>query len=197
MVFSLDITCIFKRKRVMRTAILIFLIVFLAGNTISAQEKLTKKEKKEKEKIEREAKKQELLKLVNSRQFVLEASQVQDKEGRVLTLTPMINFLMVEGDSETLQFGLEGRVGWNGLGGITLEGKINGFTVKEGKPGKYFNVTIRVAGAGMYSHQFLTVYPDGRAEMEVSGDRGGRFTFYGKVKPLSNARIYRSTPDNK
>ena len=181
----------------MRSVIVLFLVAFLSGNTLFAQEKLTRKEKKEKERIEREAKKQELLSLINSRQFVLEASRVQDKEGKVLTLTPLINFLIVQGDTETLQFGLEGQLGWNGLGGITLEGKINGFTVKEGKPGKYFNVTIRVAGAGMYSHQFLTVYPDGRAEMEVSGDRGGRFTFYGKIKPLSDARIYRSTPDNK
>jgi hypothetical protein len=134
---------------------------------------------------------------VNSREFVLEATSVQDKDGQVLTLTPTINFMSVDGDNTTLQFGLDGMIGWNGLGGITLDGTITGFTVNEGKPGKYFNVTIRVSGAGMYSHQFMTVYPDGRAELEVMGDRGARFVFSGKLMPLAGSSIYKTRPDNK
>lgn len=176
---------------------MIFLVFLLAGNTISAQEKLTRKEKKEKEKIEREAKKQEMLELVRSRRFVMEATTVKSQAGQVLTLTPMTNFMSVDGDNITLQFSLEGRLGWNGLGGITLEGTVNSMKIDEGKPGKYFTVTIRVSGAGMYSHQFLTVYPEGRAELEVLTDAGGRFVYYGDLKSFAESRIYKARPVNK
>lgn len=181
----------------MKQILTIIIAGLLSINCTTAQETLTRKEKKEKEKIEREKQKQEMLALVKSRYFVLEATRVQDKDGHVLTLTPTINFVSVEGEITTLQFALDGMIGWNGLGGVTLEGTITGFTVNEGKPGKYFTITMRVSGAGMYSHQFITVYPDGRGELEVMGDGGARFVFSGRIRPLSESSIYKTRPDNK
>jgi hypothetical protein len=175
----------------------LLLVLVMVVNSIQGQEKMSKKEKKEKERIEAEALKQEMLAVIDSRLFVLEATRVQDKVGQVLTLTPTTNFVSVTGENVSMQIALDGRVGWNGLGGITLDGRLAGFKVNEGKPGKYFTVTLRVSGAGMYSHQFMTVYPDGRADLEVSGDGGARFVFMGKVVPYAASRIYKGMPSNR
>lgn len=46
-------------------------------------------------------------------------------------VSPTTNFVMVEGDKLTLQLGFTGRIGANGLGGITIEGNISSYDIPD------------------------------------------------------------------
>ena len=188
----------------MRNALLflsVIVFVLLAGVTAGQENKddrkISRSEKKEARQAELNSQKEAMLGLILGRQFVLEASSAQDQYGAKVFLTPMTNFVAVNSENATVQLAFEQIAGWNGIGGITLDGAITSYKVSEGKPGKSIHVQMRVAGAGIASHQFITIEPYGDASLEIQGDKGQRVIFNGKILPLDQSSVYKGIPSNK
>lgn len=176
--------------------------MFLLSGVVSGQDKkddqkMTKAEKKEARQEELVKQKEAMLELILSRYYVLEASSAQSHYGDKVFLTPMTNFVSVNSDNATIQLAFEQLAGWNGIGGITLDGTITSYKVNEGKPGKSINVQMRVAGAGIASHQFITIEPSGDASLEIQGDKGQRIIFNGKIVPFDQSGVYKGMPSNR
>jgi hypothetical protein len=197
-------------KNNMKNISLIFLIpaiLMLLSFSLSAQQKenpdtkaLSKDEKKAMKllkKGEEERKRMEVLYLyksiAESRSWVIEAHTVYNKAGQGFPMNPTTNFVSVRGDETTFQLAFNGISGWNGVGGITLEGHISKYNVTENT--NTLTVTIMAMGPGMGPIDLLiTVSPDGNGRATVSGNWGDRITFAGRFVPMEDSSIYKGTP---
>lgn len=154
--------------------------------------KKAKKEQEEKLAIENT---QKLMQLVEQRTFVLEAHTLFDRGGMSYPLSSNINFVGFDGKNSTIQLGFNNIVGWNGVGGVTLDGKIDKVDVKEGKKGKGLtaNITVRPKTGGLVTMIFR-ISSDGNSRVDMSGTFGERFSFQGRVVSLAETSVYKGTP---
>ncbi|MBN3035155.1 MAG: DUF4251 domain-containing protein [Bacteroidales bacterium] len=160
-----------------------------------SQDEIPRKEARRLEKenrLEEENKqKKEMLGLLYSRSFVIMADEVRDQTGQRMFLTPMTNFVSINGNEAIVQLSIDHMVGWNGLGGITLEGLVSHFRIKEGKETRPASAEIRVTGGGISAHLFLTVFYDRRATIELAGDAGYNITFSGIMQETSESTLFK------
>lgn len=181
------------------------LVVLIAAVALSfqvfAQEEITKEEWKKMSRQERKeykmqvamAKQQKIMQLLTSKAWVLESYQLQDKYGESVIIEPSLNFVGVAGENATAQLGSNGDIGWNGVGGITVEGTVRQYELKEGnKPGTgaYLRIEIQGASAGHLSMS-IQVSADGTAAATVSDNTGDRLTYRGRIVSLAESVVYK------
>jgi len=190
---------------IMKKIFFIFLFAFLSGTYIMAQtenpdtkeltkeeKKALKKAKKEEQKLLREEALTNFEKYANDREWVIEAYLVFDKAGQSYPMDPNINFVGVDKEQATFQLSFNGIMGWNGVGGITLDGKISTYSVSKSK--SVLSIKMTVMGARMGPADILmTVSGDGNSNATVSGNWGDRITFKGKFVPLAESTVYKGT----
>ena len=133
--------------------------------------------------------KQQILDIIQKKDFVLESNFIQNKYGYRWFINPLFNFVMVNGDTATVQLSFNHLPGWNGVGGITWKGVIDQYKVSPGKPHSPIFVQMHVQGAGIASSQFLTVDADGNADLNINGDYGGQVTFTGNLMPIDKSNV--------
>ena len=115
----------------MRKIVILLLLSLISINSFSQTSsgvELTKKEKKALKKAEQA--KQDSLNAIafkatlESKQWVLEAYQVSFNNGRSFNVTPTLNFIAIEGEEAFIQIGSISAYGYNGVGGITVKGRV-------------------------------------------------------------------------
>lgn len=154
------------------------------------------KEKKIAEKEAEEALMLEMLsEIISSRRFVLEADYVSGNSGVRQPVSSNLNFILVDSLEATLQLGSPWGLGYNGVGGITIDGDVNKFEITERKTkrGTTYNITMYVSSAmGTYDVQFW-ISTNGNAEATVRGNYSGSVTYSGRVKALKQSKIYKGS----
>jgi hypothetical protein len=183
-----------------RVTVLICVIGFMAAGSASAQNssddrkaaKKAKKEEAEKLSVENTNK---LYTLMEQKQFVLEANTLFDRSGMTYQLNSNLNFVGFDGKNATIQLAFEQLVGWNGVGGITLDGTIENAEVKKGKNdiGTTATINVRPKTGGMIRMVFRSS-SDGNARVDVSGAYGDKFSFQGRIVSLAKTTVYKGTP---
>lgn len=162
-------------------------------NLTKEEKKALKLAKKEEEARKREEALARFLSIAQDKQWVLEAHTVFEKGGRSFPMNPTTNFVSVIGDETTIQLSFNGIVGWNGVGGITLEGKTTKYEVSESKNG--ITITMTAIGSGMGPADLLvTIGSDGNGRATISGNWGQRITFSGNFVASEDSRVYKGTP---
>lgn len=178
----------------MRLFVLFTCITFIIGSPAFSQEteKLSKKERKELKKKQRIEQKRALLELLHSKQWVIEAHTVFDRYNQSYQINPSINFVGIKGEEGAMQLGFDGLIGWNGVGGVTIDGSVTLYEVKEGKDNQNPSASIRFQGRGVGSASInISLTSSGQATAKVSGDFGDRITFSGMIKPLEDSMVYK------
>lgn len=180
--------------------ILILMAVFtIQINTAVAQDKLSKKELRKIEKAEKKQQKKEQqkknkaanLQVIKDQSFAIEANTIQGRSLYTYQVNPNINFIKVEGENFVLQTANNFTVGYNGLGGITIVGKIADFKVIEGKEGKTIHISAQVNSAVLgNSTVFMTISGNGNSTARLTDNWGNRIVFNGDMYPLENSNIY-------
>ncbi len=177
-------------------------ICLLAVATLSlAQEegkskKELKKEKKEAKKAARAAERVAVVLAANelliNKTWVLEASRLRDRRGsNFFNLDANLNFVTCEIEKGTIQLAFDGLIGWNGVGGVTLEGRYTTYTVKEPKKeGQGATLQATISGTRGVATLFLTVRAD-EVEAKLSGNWGTQLTFFGKLVHPSQSNAYK------
>ena len=119
--------------------------------------KETKKAQKEAKKAEKAAKKaaeeaaemalfEQCVKAMENKDFVVEADRIEFKRGQFVSVTPSTNFVSVKGNQATVQLAFNVPTGGpNGIGGITVDGRI---TKEEFVTDKKGNVTYEMMVQG-------------------------------------------------
>jgi hypothetical protein len=158
----------------------------------SAGQEITREEKKAAKQQQQDIDLKKIESILASRQWVLEAHTVQDRYGNSFHLNPTINFVAVDGDNGTVQLGFNGLVGWNGVGGVTIEGNVTVYEMEKVKKNRSPRVSLRFQGRGAgWASIDLTVNTSYQATARLLGDFGDRITFQGQLVPLSESVVYK------
>jgi len=183
--------------------IIVFMMAIMMSMASFSQEKqvVSKKEKKalekEQRKAEREkadAERREIVALMLEHQrFVLEANYVGDGRGQRVPVSSLINFIIVDSNSVVLQLGSNFGIGINGVGGITVEGKITKYEVQKRerkKSASYYVMLYITSSAGIYDIS-MNVSELGYTDATVRGNVSGQLTYSGELIPIKLSNVYK------
>ena len=124
--------------------------------------------------------------------FVLQATEVRNSYGQYeMGLDDSTNFLLMQGDKGIFQVAFNNMsAGANGLGGITLHGRISKKQVKQDKKGNTI-ITYSMIGRDMNASVTITIFKESdQAVADVFPTLGnGYITLRGRLVPYLNEDI--------
>lgn len=127
--------------------------------------------------------------------FVVEADRLIFKQGDVAYVNSNTNFIKVDGEKGTVQVAFNNTpfAGPNGIGGITVDGRVSGIKVKESKRG-IVTYSFNVQGSGISAQVFLTLNRgNNQATVNVSPNFNSRnLTLSGELVPLEESTIFKA-----
>ena len=183
----------------MKTIIFSFALLLMIAPLFAqeVQEGLDKKTLKKMQKEERRreqdeqiaAKKEYVTALINSRRFVLEAQNISGRTGSQVPVNSLLNFMAVDSSKAVLQVGNNKGVGYNGVGGVTEECRVNRYEINETKNG--LSVTLYLQGRLSSYTVFLNASYGTSSTARVSGLTGGVINFHGQLVSMSESRVYK------
>jgi hypothetical protein len=169
-------------------------LVYSQNNAITRKEKrnLEHMRKKKNRKVDLSVSRAYYSNLLQKKYFVFTADFAVNKEGISFAVNPELNFVSVVGDTVTFQFGRNGRIGWNGVGGITAHGTLVNYKFNPGKKNRGMNVSsgARMVGPGLPPNFSLYVSDDGTSQLIINFGSGGRVTLSGRIYSPGNSGIY-------
>lgn len=179
-------------------AILAITLLLPFAGMAQYDEPLTKEEKKARKKQEKEQYEKMLIvntaESIKARYFVLKADQIRGRGGNLINVNSNINFVAVEGEEAYVQMGSESGLGYNGVGGITVKGKITSFeSAQKGKHGTYNIVMNTLSSTGNLTIMMNVNITGETASAVVSSNWGGRVEFNGYLVPLQGSKIHKGT----
>lgn len=190
-----------KNKIMNRTFLFILAVFFSLGVFCQEEQVMSKKEQRKlakeqrkADKVRAEAEMREVTALMLEYQrFVLEANYVGDKIGNRIPVSNLLNFIAVDSNDVVLQLGSHFGIGINGVGGVTVEGRVTKYEVqkREGKKGaSYYVVMYITSSAGMYDIS-MNVSELGYTDATVRGNTSGQLRYSGELVPISLSRVYK------
>ncbi|MBZ0243007.1 MAG: DUF4251 domain-containing protein [Bacteroidales bacterium] len=169
------------------------------SDTLSKKEirQLEKRKQKEADSIVRSEARAKLLNMLNDSSFVLEATLVG--VGNLGSETPVssrTNFFAVNGDDIVLQVAFGGRLGINGLGGVTNTGTLVAYSVDAKQPNKpiFVNGKIRPNPGTILIPFDISIQDNGAAQFYISTANGDRIMLSGFIKSLAESKVFEGTP---
>jgi len=191
-------------KTILTTAIIIALGLTNFSSSFAQEKQLSKEEKKElrkekkaKRKAERklyeEARHKEAYQALKDLDFVLEAHTLYNKRGYSKNVSDNLNFISVKGKKAVVQLAFNNHSGINGLGGITVSGKISNEEYIEDKNGNLL-LTFNVMGSVLNAEVRISLGSsnnDADANVDAT-TKSGKIKFRGKLLPTDKSTIYKS-----
>jgi hypothetical protein len=187
-----------KIKNVMRTLLLTIATILLVTG-IQAQDvkkdSLSRKEiralKKQKRDAELKIIYDSLSQILENKQFVLEADFLNNFKGRRINVVSSLNFIEVDTSYSVIQIGSNRGIGYNGVGGITAEGRITYWKMEKDDKKKSIQVKMNVmTNIGIYD-VFMDISAYGNASAIVSGMRPGRLEYEGRIVSLYESSVFK------
>lgn len=153
-----------------------------------AYEKQKQREAREKE---REQNIEMTSQMVKLQRFVLEADYLSNKYGTRVPVSRNINFIMVDSSEAVLQTGSAYTIGFNGVGGETVSGRITKYDF--GMTGKnkdsYSIRMIVMSPVGTFDISLLAS-SEGYADASIRGNWSGVLNYHGRLVPLGLSKVY-------
>lgn len=194
------------KMKIEMKSLMSFLLAFVLVLGAFSQEETQQLSKKELKRLQKEQKKAdqaaeadrmgELTKfMVEQHQFVLEADFLSDKYGQRVPVTPTINFVLIDSLVGTVQFGNAMALGYNGVGGVTVDGRVTKYeySVIGKKKDSYSIRLILMSSIGTYDITLL-INSQGYGDAQIRGNWSGQLNYHGKLIPLTLSRVYKGTP---
>ena len=174
--------------------ILVMSVFVLPGMTQSkAEERKAQREARKEQKAKEEAAMALVIKeAVENRQFVLEADFLANKYGERIVVPPNLNFVGIDKEFSAFQFANGRDVGYNGVGGVTVEGNVQSFKDKVSKKGVY-TIEFSVATSAGTIFVNMTVSPNGMADATVSSNGPAKLSYQGRCVPLAASTVYKGS----
>lgn len=158
--------------------------------------KALEKEKRQAEKKEQEEYEKKLVEyMMDNKKFVLEADYLSGSSGSRIPVNSTLNFIIIDSTKAVIQLANSWGSGYNGLGGITVDGSITKYNLhkQEGKRGVSYSLTIYIMSSlGTYDVQFW-ISQSGYADASISGNTRGRLNYSGKIVPLKMSRTFKGS----
>jgi hypothetical protein len=182
-------------------SLLLSLLVMLATlgyGQSKAEKKAEKAAKKEAKLVEQAMRMEPLNELIRNKTWVLEGNQLKADKGRMATnLNSNLNFVSCVGEDGTVQLSFNGIPGWNGVGGVTLDGKYDSYNVSEPKKkGQGVTLQANVRGTGGFARMTLLIQSPTQVEVRISGNWGQQITLYGSIYSPDDSRVFKGMRNN-
>jgi hypothetical protein len=189
--------CKTEKKYMKKIMSLVFALVIIgviqAQDTISVQgnkDEIKKKRKEEKAAI-RESEFQQTKAIVDSRSFVLEADFLANQRGRRTFVNQLLNFIMIDSLHAVVQIGSNRGLGYNGVGGVTADGKITKWDAQINDKTKSVSIRMSfISIIGIYDI-FMNIGYSGDATATLSGLSYGQLTFEGQILPKQESAVFK------
>lgn len=188
-----------KYIRIMKAIITLIMFVaatFAATAQSNTQDKkLSKKERKLMEARIDSAFNAEAIQAINDTAFTIEADQVMFKRGYTAHVTASTNFVAVRSDNAIVQVAFNVPVsGFNGLGGITVEGSISRYEVNKDKKGNVF-VRMGVMGKGISAQLFISLWKGAnKATVSIQPNfNSNKLTLSGMMWKPERSNVFKGT----
>lgn len=187
----------------MKRTLLIFIVLIglvLSGTIVNAQSKREQRraeraERKQAEAEQREKTRKRMLSLVDKQSFVLTANILYDKRQNSYPVSANTNFLAVNGKHATVQIAFPGAIGRNGIGGVTIDGRVTSYEVRKSKKGG-INVYAQISSTSLGNATLnLRVLNNGTARAIIRGSFGSAITLAGDLLNPAEASVYKGMPN--
>jgi hypothetical protein len=178
-----------KRHKAMKSLATIIMLLLLSGAvTAQGEIPLTRQEKKA---LRQEEKRQKEAMLAHNtsvalknEHFVMKADQVRGKYGSSYVVNPVTNFVAVEGRDAYVQLASSSGIGFNGMGGVTLKGRITSMEINQVDKDGYYTIVISTMGNGGPLNITMNVNPTGEvATAYIRTHYGNRIEMTGELVP--------------
>ncbi len=175
-------------------------IVLLLTIAATAQEHVSlSKEEKKALKLEQKKQKEAAMAMttaeaLRSGTFVLKADRIRGRGGLLVNVDPTINFVAVEGKDAYVQVSPTYGYGLNGLGGVTLKGKVTSLDISQRKKHGSYNIIMNTMGTTGNLTIMINVNKTGEmASATVSTNWGSRIEMDGYLVPWTGTgtRIFK------
>jgi len=166
----------------------VIVLLFTIAVTGQGQVSLSKEEKKALKLEQKKQKETELsmttAEALKSGTFVLKADRIRGRGGYLMNVDPTINFVAVEGKDAYVQVSPSSGYGMNGLGGVTLRGKITSIDIEQGKKHGSYNIVVNTIGHAGNITILMNVNQTGEmASATVNTNWGNRIELNGYLVP--------------
>lgn len=179
----------------MKRIFTLMLVLSVMAGGIWAQEtkELTKEERKALQERLDSLQYVEALNAVKAREFTLEADQVVFKYGQTAYVSSNTNFVSVMGEDAVVQVAFNIPFsGPNGLGGVTVDGRVSSYEQEVDKKGN-LSLSMNVMGTGISAR--IDIYlPKGtnRASVTISPNfNSNRLTLNGVILPAARSNVFK------
>ena len=174
-------------------SILICALALMVGHIQAQEVELTKEEKKAlQEKID-SIQHAEAVEAINAKKFTLEADQVVFKYGQTAYVTSNTNFVSVDGEDAVVQVAFNiAAAGPNGLGGVTVDGKVSSYEMRTDKRGTLY-LSMNVMGVGISARLDISM-PKGTNNATVTitpNFNSNRLTLNGVILPAFKSSVFK------
>lgn len=132
---------------------------------------------------------------LREKRFVLEADQVVFKRGRNAFVNSSTNFVSLFDNEAVVQISpLESVGGFNGVGGITLDGTASNIKIHEDKK-KNIRLSMNVTGVGISAQvEIRLTHGSDKANVTINLNFNSRRTeLIGRIVPYENSEIFKGT----
>ena len=188
----------------MKKQVFIWMMALLVAMPAAYSQNISKKEARAKAKAEKRAAREaaeaanaEMIKgLIEQRHFVLEASFLANKGGQRINVSPTLNFIMVEKEKATFQFGGGSQIGYNGVGGVTMDGRVQNYEYTADKKG-IIHLDFQIATSLGTIFVSMTIMPQtSHADANITGTGGKKLYYTGDIVPPEKSRVYKGSTIN-
>lgn len=168
-------------------------IMCMAAGIVNAQDttdKEAKKAEQKQKKAEQFAENLTAIKsAVNDSTFVIEANTLRGRHTFSQFVMPSTNFIKVNGKQAVIQTANSSAIGYNGLGGITIDGNIRKYEVFEEEHGVRVLIQLSSFATG-FSTINVSVNASGHATASLSTGYGGYITYSGDFYSLDDSAAF-------
>lgn len=175
------------------TLIMAFLLALGAG-TASAQDSADQKKSRKEIRAERLRESRErLAQLTKDSTLILEANILRNRYQNSFPVTGD-NFILINGERVVLQTASSWGPGFNGLGGITLQGRITRYEYDIDEKGPISILADVTLGGAGFATLRIHISADGSATATYYDNWGGRVTFAGIAGDPGDSRVFEGMP---
>ncbi|MDX1627672.1 MAG: DUF4251 domain-containing protein [Fulvivirga sp.] len=169
--------------------VMAMLLLFITGVAYGQEEKSKKQLKKEQKKEQLEANIKVIKKAVRDSAFVIEADMLRGRHSRNIIVTPNTNFVKVNGDEIILQTADAFSIGYNGLGGVTIDGTIQTYEIFEDEHSVRLTIQFSSPMLG-FSTVDVVASANGTGRATLRTNVGGYVEFKGEFSLIETSSTY-------
>lgn len=171
--------------------ILLLGLIFISCSSYSQDVKPSRQEQKAAKRDRQYYNFQVLDTMIQNKNFILEADYLENEFGTRRQVQSNVNFIKIDSTEAVLQTGNTTGMGFNGVGGATAQGTIQGLKIdKNLKNLSFFLRFTVVTDIGIYDVA-MTVNSDRYARATISGLSRGKLVYVGRIQNSDNSGFYK------